>query len=153
MLSKVYSHVVLGVQAHKVDVEVHVTQAGVNSSAFNTVGLPDLAVKESKERIKAALTVSRYYFSQKNLTINLAPADVRKEGPGLDLPMAIGLLAALGRIDPQRLTRCAIAGELGLDGAVRSISGSLCMAIGARDDGFEEILVPAENAAEAAVVD
>lgn len=153
MLAKVYSHVVLGVQAHKVDVEVHVTQSGVNTAVFNTVGLPDLAVKESKERIKAALTVSGYYLTQKNVTINLAPADIRKEGPGLDLPMAVGLLAALGKVDPDRLARCTVCGELGLDGAVRSVSGTLCMAIGAREDGFEEILVPAENAAEAAVVE
>ncbi len=152
MLAKAFSHVVLGVEAYRVDVEVHVTNAAQNPS-FSTVGLPDAAVKESKDRIRAALTVSGYFMPLSHVVVNLAPADLRKEGPSLDLPMAVALLGALGRLDPERLKRSTIAGELGLDGAVRAVPGSLCMAIGARRDGFEEILVPSDNASEAAVIE
>lgn len=151
MLSKMISYVVLGVDAYKVDVEVHVSNSA--NSVFNTVGLPDAAVKESKDRIRAALTESGYFMPVTHVTVNLAPADLRKEGPSLDLPMALGLLGALGKIDPTCTRGRAIAGELGLDGAVRPVTGALCMAMGARRDGIEELLVPAENAAEAAVVE
>jgi magnesium chelatase family protein len=151
MLAKVHSHVVLGVDAHLVDVEVHISK-GVNSS-FNTVGLPDAAVKESKDRIRAAMQVSGYFIPQGHVTVNLAPADVRKEGPGLDLAMAVGLLGALEKIPDAALRERTITGELGLDGAVRPVAGALCMALGARDDGMAEMLVPTENAAEAAVVE
>jgi magnesium chelatase family protein len=151
MLAKVFSHVVLGVDAYKVDVEVHVTQG--QQPTFSTVGLPDLAVKESKDRVRAALSNSNFYLPPTHVTVNLAPADLRKEGPGLDLPLAIGLLAALGKISPEKLSLCSIIGELSLDGGVKPVPGILCMAIGAKDHGFESILVPAENAAEAAVVE
>ena len=97
MIAKVFTYVVLGVDAYCVDVEVHFIQG--QTSSFNTVGLPDAAVKESKERIRAALTVSGYFRPQGHVTVNLAPADLRKEGSGLDLPMAIGLLGALTKID------------------------------------------------------
>lgn len=151
MLAKVHSHVVLGVDSHQVDVEVHISK-GMNST-FNTVGLPDAAVKESKDRIRAAMMVTGFHLPQSHVTVNLAPADLRKEGPGLDLAMAVGLLGALEKIQPSALRGRTVTGELGLDGAVRPVSGVLCMALGARADGFAEIILPAENAAEAAVVE
>lgn len=151
MLAKVHSHVVLGVDAHQVEVEVHVSKG--QNTTFNTVGLPDAAVKESKDRIRAAMQVSGFYLPQGQVTVNLAPADLRKEGPGLDLAMAVGLLGALEKIPQTALRERSVTGELGLDGAVRPVAGVLCMALGARDSGFAEMLVPAENAAEAAVVE
>ncbi|MEI7634259.1 MAG: YifB family Mg chelatase-like AAA ATPase [bacterium] len=150
MLAKVFSHEVYGVDAFTVEVEVDVTKG---KDVFNIVGLPDASVKESKERVKAALINSNFYCPREQITINLAPADMRKKGPSLDLPMALGLLGALGKINPERLRQFSIVGELSLDGAIRPVAGALPIALGARDKGFSGIIVPAENAAEAAVVE
>jgi magnesium chelatase family protein len=110
-------------------------------------------VKESKDRVRAALTNSNFFSPHARITVNLAPADMRKEGPSLDLPMAIGVLAAYGRVSPERLAQICTWGELGLDGSVKSVTGVLPLTLGARAAGFPEVLVPADNATEAAVVD
>src|SRR5690606_23679798 len=120
MLAKVTSYVVFGVDSFQVEVEVDVS-SGQNST-FNIVGLPDAAVKESKDRVKAAIINSGFYYPREHITVNLAPADLRKEGPSLDLPMAIGLLGALGRLNTDRLRSCVLVGELSLDGAVKPVS-------------------------------
>lgn len=150
MLAKVYSQCVYGVDAFPVEVEVDISKG---KYMFNTVGLPDAAVKESKDRVQAALTNSGFFYPHERITVNLAPADVRKEGPSLDLPIAVGMLGALGRVDAERLREHSIVGELSLDGAVKPVSGILPIAIGARSMEYRGIVVPAENAAEAAVVD
>lgn len=150
MLAKVFSHAVYGVHAFPVEVEVDVAKG---KDVFNTVGLPDAAVKESKDRVKAALINSGFVYPHSQITVNLAPADMRKEGPSLDMPMAVGLIGAMGRVNPERLRNFSIVGELSLDGAVRPISGALPIALGARDSGFQGLIVPQENAAETAVVE
>jgi len=152
MLAKVFSYVVFGVDSFQVEVEVDVSPGG-DKSIFNIVGLPDAAVKESKDRVKAALINSGFYYPKDHVTVNLAPADLRKEGPSLDLPMAVGLLGALGRVNPDALRRCALVGELSLDGAVKPVPGVLPIALGARAGNFEQLLVPVENAGEAGVVE
>ena len=151
MLAKVCSQAVYGVDAFAVDVEVDVVRAP--EAVFNIVGLPDAAVKESKDRVRAALTNSNFFCPNARVTVNLAPADMRKEGPSLDLPIAIGLLAANGRVSPDRLRGVCTWGELGLDGSVKSVAGVLPLTLGARASGFATVMVPADNAAEAAVVD
>ncbi len=118
-----------------------------------TVGLPEGAVKESKERVKAAIRNSGFYLPGKRITINLAPADIRKEGATFDLPIAVGLLAALGDIDKQYLDKLLIMGELALDGALRPIQGVLPIALCAKENGIPGIIVPEENAKEASVVE
>ncbi|MBX7246146.1 MAG: YifB family Mg chelatase-like AAA ATPase [Candidatus Sumerlaeaceae bacterium] len=150
MVAKVFSQAVYGVDAFVVEVEVDVSKG---KPMFNTVGLPEGAVKESKDRVKAALINSHYYYPPEHITVNLAPADVRKEGPSLDLPIAVGLLAALERVQRERLRDYCLVGELSLDGAVKSVSGVLPLALGAQAAGFRGILVPLDNAAEAAVVE
>ncbi len=151
MLAKVFSYVVFGVDSFQVEVEVDVSSG--QKETFNIVGLPDAAVKESKDRVKAALINSGFYYPREHITVNLAPADLRKEGPSLDMPMAIGLLGALGRLNVEQLRKCVLVGELSLDGAVKPVSGVLPIALGARAGGFERLLVPVENAGEAAVVE
>lgn len=150
MHAKVYSQSVYGVDAFQVEVEVDVSGG---KTSFNTVGLPDAAVKESKDRVKAALINSNFYYPQDQITVNLAPADIRKEGPSLDLPIALALLGALQKLDPVRILQFTVVGELSLDGAVKSVTGVLPLTIGARDKGFAGIIVPAANADEAAVVE
>ena len=150
MLAKVWSSAVLGVDAYLVAVEVDIA---LGLPTFNTVGLPDLAVKESRDRVKAAIKNSGFEFPAKRITVNLAPADIKKEGAAFDLPTAVGILAAQELIRPERLSRVAVLGELSLDGAVRPVKGALCMAVAAKEAGLDGILVPAENAAEAAVVE
>jgi len=150
MLAKVWSGAVLGVDAYLVGVEVDIA---LGLPTFSTVGLPDAAVKESRDRVKAAIKNSGFEFPAKRITVNLAPADIKKEGAAFDLPAAIGLLAAQELVRPTHLPRVAILGELSLDGSVRPIRGALCMAVAAKEAGLEGILVPAENAAEAAVVE
>jgi magnesium chelatase family protein len=149
MLATVLSSSVLGVDAYKVEVEVDISRG---LPTFSTVGLPEGAVRESKERVKAALKNSGYHFPPDRITVNLAPADVKKEGSGFDLPMAIGILAATGLIPPPILTGHIIIGELSLDGSIRAIKGALSMAIMAKDIGLKGIYLPSENAMEAAVV-
>lgn len=149
MHAKVHSQAVYGVDAFPVDVEVDVSKG---DERFNTVGLPDAAVKESKDRVKAALLNSNFFYPRDHITVNLAPADVRKEGPSLDLPIAVALLAALDRIKRDKIAEYCLIGELSLDGAVKPIAGILPITIGARERGMKGILLPTANADEAAVV-
>ena len=150
MLAKVLSSAVLGVDAYLVAVEVDIA---LGLPTFNTVGLPDMAVKESRDRVKAAVKNSGFEFPAKRITVNLAPADVKKEGAAFDLPTAVGILAAQELVRPAPLERLVILGELSLDGGVRPIRGALSMAVAAKDAGLGGVLVPAENAPEAAVVE
>ncbi len=150
MLAKVLSSAVLGVDAYLVSVEVDIA---LGLPTFNTVGLPDLAVKESRDRVKAAIKNSGFEFPAKRITVNLAPADVKKEGAAFDLPTAVGILAAQELVRPDRLTQMVILGELSLDGGVRSIRGALSMAVAAKESALEGLIVPRENAPEAAVVE
>ena len=126
---------------------------GYGETFIALVGLPDTAVKESKDRVSTALANSGYKFPMGKTTINLAPADVKKEGPSFDLPIALGMLAASEQIETDQLDHFVAIGELALTGAVRSCKGILPIALRAKADGKTGILVPAENAAEAAVVD
>jgi magnesium chelatase family protein len=150
MLARVCSAAVNGIEAYPVEVEVNV---GFGDTLVVIVGLPDAAVKESRDRVSTALTNSGYKFPMGKTTINLAPADVKKEGPSFDLPIAIGMLAASEQIETDQLDHFAIVGELALTGRVRSCKGVLPIAIRAKADGKTGLLVPAENAAEAAVVE
>src|SRR5258706_11370592 len=149
MLSKVCSAAVNGIEAYPVEVEVNV---GFGDTLIILLGLPDAAVKESKDRVSTALTNSGYRFPMGRSTINLAPADVRKEGPSFDLPIALGILAASEQIETDQLDNFIVVGELALTGAVRSCKGVLPIALRAQADGKTGVIVPAENAAEAAVV-
>jgi magnesium chelatase family protein len=149
-LFKILSAAVYGIDAHLIDVEVDLYASG-NPKDSVTVGMPDVAVRESRERIKSALMNSGFGYPNRAFTINLAPANVRKEGAGFDLPMAIGILGAMAQVP--RLDHHIFVGELSLDGAVRAVRGSLSVAVCARDLGIRNLIVPAENAAEAAVVE
>src|ERR1700682_1661649 len=149
-LFRTRSAAVFGIEAHIIDVEVDMYPGG-NSRDFITVGMPDTTVRESRERIKSALINSGFGFPNKAVTINLAPANVRKEGAGFDLPMALGILGAMGTISA--VDSHLLVGELSLDGAIRPIRGALSMAVCARKYGIMNVIVPAENAAEAAVVE
>ncbi|MFH1941204.1 MAG: YifB family Mg chelatase-like AAA ATPase [bacterium] len=150
MFSKVLSAAVLGIDGYIVQVEAHL-EGGL--PYFATVGLPDGAVKESKERVNAAIKNAGFWFPRKRITVNLAPADVRKEGSAFDLPMAIGILAASGQVSQEKLTDIVILGELALDGVVRTIRGGLPIAVAVRDSRFKRMLVPRENAKEAAMAE
>lgn len=149
MLSRVCSAAVNGIEAFAVEVEVN---CGYGDTFIALVGLPDAAVKESKDRVSTALANSGYHFPMGKTTINLAPADVKKEGPSFDLPIAIGMLAASEQMETDQLDHFVIVGELALTGAVRPVKGVLPIAMQAKADGKTGVLVPAENAAEAAVV-
>src|SRR3972149_2529053 len=149
MLAKVLSGAVLGVDAYMVEVEVDIA---LGLPSFNTVGLPDVAVKESRDRVKAAIKNCGFDFPPRRITVNLAPADIKKEGAALDLPMAIGVLAAQGVVKPDRLSEVLVLGELALDGLVRPIRGALPMAVAAAAVGLHGIVPPVDNAPEAAVV-
>jgi magnesium chelatase family protein len=149
-LFKTRSAAVYGIDAHLIDVEVDLHSFG-SARDSRMVGMPDVAVRESRERIKSALLNSGFGYPNKTLTINLAPANVRKEGAGFDLPVAIGILGAMGAV--HGLDRHLLMGELSLDGAIRPVRGALSVAVCARDRGIPNLIVPAENAAEAAVVE
>src|SRR4030043_999898 len=149
MLAKVLSSAVFGIDAYVVEVEVDIAQG---LPAFATVGLPEGAVKESKDRVKAAVKNCGYDFPSRRITVNLAPADIKKEGAAFDLPMAIGILAATEVVQKGRLDRYFILGELSLDGQVKPIKGTLPIAVAARDAGLRGILLPRDNSKEAAVV-
>lgn len=139
-----------GVEAITITVEVNVTNQGVN---YFIVGLPDNAVKESLQRVESAVKNNHYYMPRTKLLVNLAPADIRKTGSAFDLPIAIGILGATEQIEsPERLANYVIMGELSLDGAIKPIKGVLPIAIQARKENFEGLIVPAENAREAAMV-
>ena len=148
MLSLVYSSAVVGIDAYVVEVEVDIMHG---LPMFTTVGLPEAAVKESKERVKSAIHNSGYDFPSDRITINLAPANIKKEGTGLDLPIAVGILCASGILSARTISRYIMAGELSLDGRIKPVKGSLPMALAARQAGFSGIVVPAENQEEAAV--
>ena len=149
MLARVLSSAVFGIDAYVVEVEVDIAQG---LPAFATVGLPEGAVKESKDRVKAATKNCGYDFPSRRITVNLAPADRKKEGAAFDLPMAIGILAATEVVQKGKLNRYFILGELSLDGQVKPIKGSLPIAVAARNAGLRGILLPRDNSKEAAVV-
>jgi magnesium chelatase family protein len=156
MLFRTQSAAVYGIDADLVDIEVDLTPARGEAdtpSSVTIVGLPDLAVRESRERIRAAINNSSFFFPFHKTTINLAPADVRKEGASFDLPIALGILGANGDLgDSEGLTDLLSVGELSLDGRVRPIRGALPVAVRAREAGIRSVLLPEENATEAAVV-
>jgi magnesium chelatase family protein len=141
---------VYGIDAHLIDVEVDMYPSG-SARDFVTVGMPDTAVRESRERIKSALVNSGFGYPNKAVTINLAPANVRKEGAGFDLPMAVGILGGAGAVGSS--DTFVLVGELSLDGSIRPVRGCLSIAICARANGIRNLVVPQENAAEAAVVE
>ncbi|HID55485.1 TPA: ATP-binding protein, partial [Candidatus Poribacteria bacterium] len=149
MLAVTLSGALFGLEAYIVKVEVDVSD-GLPS--FNIVGLPDTAVRESKERVTAAIKNSGFRFPAKRITVNLAPADIRKEGSAFDLPIAAALLAATGHIPLQR-EGLLLLGELSLDGEVRPVRGALPITLGAKKEGLDGVVVPPENGLEAAVVE
>jgi len=149
-LYRTRSAAVYGIDAHLIDVEVDMAQAG-SSRDFITVGMPDTAIRESRERIKSALLNSGFGYPTRSVTINLAPANVRKEGAGFDLPMAMGILGAMGIFSKSE--RHLMVGELSLDGMIRPVRGALSMTVCAKKMGIANVVVPEENAAEAAVVE
>lgn len=151
MNSRVLSSSILGIDVYIVDVECNLSRAQL--PRYVTVGLPDNAVKESKERVTSAISNCGFSFPRKHVTINLAPADIRKEGSAFDLPIAIGILAANGDVKSDYLDKLILLGELALDGELRPIKGVLPIAIGAQREGINGIILPVENAKEASVVD
>src|SRR5271163_4708988 len=152
MLFKTFSAAVFGIDAYLVEVEVDIGPG--KPGTFNVVGLPDNAVRESRERIKAALRNCGFdYPAYQTVTINLAPADIRKEGSAFDLPMALGLLGCQGSFFGKILDSHIFLGELSLDGTVRPVRGSLSAALAARERGIKNLIVPEANAREAAVVE
>ena len=144
MLVKTYGSAVSGIHATTITIEVDVT-AGIK---FFLVGLPDNAVKESEQRIRAALQNNGYRIPGKKIIINMAPADIKKEGSSYDLPLAIGILSASGQMKSGIISDYIIMGELSLDGSLHHIKGALPIAIKAREEGFKGIILPKENARE-----
>ncbi|MFZ3063702.1 MAG: YifB family Mg chelatase-like AAA ATPase [Nitrospirota bacterium] len=149
MIAKVLTSAVIGIDAYLLEVEVDIS---LGLPIFSIVGLPDLAVKESKDRVRAAIKNIGLDFPVKKITINLAPADIKKEGSAFDLPIAIGILVAEGIIPKERIKELLIAGELSLDGRVKPIRGALSIAVAAKNAGLSGVILPSENAAEAGVV-
>jgi magnesium chelatase family protein len=149
VLASVRTFAILGIEAREVQVEVDVAGGGLPS--FSLVGLPDAAVRESRERVRSALVNTGFKFPMHRITANLAPADLRKVGPSFDLAIAAALLAASGQLPPERLSRVALAGELALDGSIRPVPGVLAMAEAAKRLETEAVAVPAQNALEAAL--
>lgn len=155
MLFKTLSAAVYGIDAELVEVEVDLAPRAGDSqheTIVTMVGLPDLAVRESRERIRAAITNCGFFFPVYKTTINLAPADVKKEGSAFDLPIAVGILGANGELRRENLDDTLLIGELALDGRVRPVRGALPIAVAAKRKGLKRLLLPAENACEAAVV-
>src|SRR6266850_4072327 len=152
MLFKTLSAAVYGIDANIIEVEVDVAGMRTAQEQFNTVGLPDAAVRESRERIKAALKNCGYDIPPTHITINLAPADIKKEGSGFDLPMAMGILGAYGALTRKELPEYVLVGELSLDGGLRGVRGALPIAIAVRSNRIQKLIVPEVNAREAAVV-
>jgi magnesium chelatase family protein len=148
MLVKTFASAVTGIDAVTVTIEVNVSQ-GIR---FFLVGLPDVAVKESQQRIESAFRSHGHKWPGKQVVINMAPADIRKEGSSYDLPLAVGVLAADEQITKELLGSYLIMGELSLDGSLQTVRGILPIALRARDEGFKGLIVPAKNACEAAVV-
>jgi len=153
MLVKTFSSAVHGVDAQTITVEVNsggIVAAGKNG--YFLVGLPDNAVKESNHRIEAAVKNMGFTFPRLKIVVNLAPADIRKEGSAYDLPIAIGILASTKQMDPSILDHFIMLGELALDGHIRPVKGALPIAIQARKDGYKGVILPKQNAREAAIV-
>lgn len=148
MLAKINSCTVIGINGLPIEVEVDVA---FGLPIFTTVGLPDGAVRESKERVKSAIKNCGYEFPPRKITVNLAPADVKKEGTGFDLPIALGILAATGLWEEQDISGYCVVGEMSLDGRIRRVNGVLSMVLAARDAGMKGILIPSENSEEAAI--
>jgi magnesium chelatase family protein len=153
MLFKALSAAVYGIDASIIDVEVDYSGFKTQEARFNTVGLPDAAVRESRDRIRAAIKNSGFDLPTTHITINLAPADIKKEGSGFDLPMAIGILGAYGALHIRDLNDFLLIGELGLDGSIRPVPGMLPVAVAARARGIRNLVIPKANAREAAVVE
>ena len=149
MLAQIESAVLVGIEARRILVEVDVAHG---LPAFNIVGLPEGAVRESRERVRSAIKNSGYEFPQRRITINLAPADLRKEGAGLDLPIAMAILCCTGQVDPEHVRKALFLGELALDGTLRRTKGVLPITLGAKKWGIEYIVVAQENGGEAAIV-
>ncbi len=149
MLTKVFGSAVYGVNARTIVLEVNITD-GIN---FHLVGLPDIAIKESHHRITAALVNNGYKWPGKRITVNMAPADIRKEGASYDLPIALGVLSASSQIQLEKLDQYVIMGELSLDGGLQPIRGALSIAIQSKAEGFKGVILPSENAEEASVVE
>src|SRR6187200_1320747 len=148
MLAKVRSVALVGLDAHLIDVEVDI--AG-GLPQFSVVGLPDATVRESRDRVRAALKNTGFHFPAKKITVNLAPADIKKEGAGLDLAIAIGILLAEEVIGSDALTHRVLVGELSLDGQIKPVSGALSIGLACRK--AYDLLVPAPNGAEAAMIE
>ncbi len=153
MLFKTRSAAVYGIDAHLIDVEVDFSGVKTQEEQFSTVGLPDAAVRESRDRVRSAIKNSGFELPPTRITINLAPADLKKEGSGFDLPIAVGILGAYGGLANKDVGDFVLVGELGLDGGLRAVQGMLPIAIAARASGIKNLLIPAANAREAAVVD
>lgn len=149
MLVKTYGSAVFGIDAQTITLEVDVS----SGTGFSIVGLPDNAVRESMERMQGAIKNNDYNFPRKRTVVNMAPADIRKEGAAYDLPIALGILAASRQVKPDHLGEYLIMGELSLDGSLKPIHGALPIAIQARKEGFKGMILPSENAREAAIVD
>ena len=149
---KILSAAVYGIDAYRVEVEVDLNPAR-SDAYFTTVGLPDVAVKESRDRVRSALRNCGYAFPAQNITVNLAPADMKKEGSGFDLPIALGILAGMQELEEQHLSEFLFVGELSLDGLLRPVRGTLSIAVKARELGIPNLVVPAANGREAATVE
>ena len=148
MLIKVFGSAVFGIEATTITIEVNIDK-GIG---YHLVGLPDKAVSESSYRISAALNNNGYKLPGKKIIINMAPADIRKEGTSYDLPLAIGILAASGQIQSPNIEKYIVMGELSLDGSLQPIKGALPIAIKAREEGFKHFILPNENVKEAAII-
>ena len=152
MLFKTLSAAVYGIDASLIEVEVDVSGIKLGEDRFTTVGLPDTAVRESRDRVRSALKNCGYDVPPTHITVNLAPADIKKEGSGFDLPMAIGILGAYGALQKRELADWVLVGELSLDGSLRGVRGALPIAVAARAHQIRNLIVPEANAREAAVV-
>ena len=150
MLSKIITSATYGIDAYLIEVETNVER---NIPSFTIVGLPDNAVKESRERVTAAIKNSGFEYPLKKITVNLAPADIKKEGSSFDLPIAIGLIAAIGNIDESTLKDTVFLGELSLDGQLRPVKGALPISVEAKKKGIKRIILPVESSEEASIVD
>jgi magnesium chelatase family protein len=150
LLSHVFSAGLLGIDAYRIDVELHIS---LGLPFWSTVGLPESAVKESKDRVISAVHTCKYEFPYRRITINLAPADIKKEGTAYDLPIALGLLCAAELVPQEPVQDYLIVGELSLTGKLRKIRGALSIALLARDLNLKGVILPAENYGEASVVE
>lgn len=150
MLAKAYTSALIGIDAYSVEVEVDLTRGLPN---FNVVGLPDAAIREARQRVSAAIKNSELEFPSRRITVNLAPADIKKEGSSFDLAIAVGILKANGIVKSDELSDCFILGELSLDGGIRGVNGVLPIALSARENNVKRLILPSSNAREAAVVE